>query len=57
MCSIRHFVRKDSENLIRFLGQCLPESGRTLDLNGRHKIYLNVEHYVEHFWILSHAEV
>ena len=56
MCSIRHFARIDSENLIRFLEQCLPESGRTPDLNGRHKIYLNVEHYFEHFWILSDRE-
>lgn len=29
--------------LIAFMEQCLPESGRTLDINGRHSVYKDVE--------------
>lgn len=38
--------------LISFLEKCLPESGRQLDINGRHKAYSDVEKYYTKFWCL-----
>ena len=38
--------------MIDFLRQCLPESGRVLDINGRHQFYRNIENCLEAFWCL-----
>lgn len=32
--------------------QCLPESGRTLDLNGRHEFYRDIENDFAAFWCM-----
>ncbi|MGN1102497.1 MAG: GNAT family N-acetyltransferase [Huintestinicola sp.] len=42
--------------LICFLEKCLPESGRVLDINGRHKAYLDIEKYYTKFWCLFDNE-
>lgn len=38
--------------LIEFLEQCLPESGRALDLQTRHGFYLDIEHSFKTFWCM-----
>lgn len=38
--------------LIEFLEQYLPESGRILDINGRHSYYLNIENHFKRFWYM-----
>ena len=52
MFYVQRFQKKYSKSAIRFLKQCLPESGRTLDLDGRHKIYGDIDRYFECFWLL-----
>lgn len=45
--------RKDyEERLIDFLEQCLPESGRDLDINGRHRFYKDIDNYFKAFWCM-----
>ncbi|MGN0637301.1 MAG: GNAT family N-acetyltransferase [Huintestinicola sp.] len=46
------YKREYHDKLIRFLEKCLPESGRALDINGRHKAYSDVERYYSKFWCL-----
>lgn len=44
--------------LITFLEACLPESGRILDLSGRHKAYQNILEYFDMFWcMLDHEQI
>lgn len=38
--------------LIEFLEQCLPESGRALDLQTRHGFYLDITNNFKAFWCL-----
>lgn len=45
------------KSLIDFLQQCLPESGRCLELNGKHKIYCDIENHFEHFWCMRDGTV
>ena len=52
MFYVQRFQKKYSKSAIRFLKQGLPESGRTLDLDGRHKIYGDIDRYFECFWLL-----
>ena len=52
MFYVQRFQKKYSKSVIRFLKQCLPESGRILDLDGRHKIYGDIDRYFECFWLL-----
>ena len=35
--------------LVDFLEQCLPKSGRTLDINGRHSSYKDIENCFKAF--------
>ena len=46
------YDKKYQEAMIDFLRQCLPESGRVLDINGRHQFYRNIENCLEAFWCL-----
>lgn len=39
-------------HLIEFLEKCLPESGRCLDINGRHSYYKNITEHFKGFWCL-----
>lgn len=38
--------------LFDFLEHCLPESGRVLDINGRHSFYKDIENCFEAFWCM-----
>lgn len=49
---ILEFDKAYNDSLIIFLQECLPESGRNLELNGRHKMYCNIKNYFEYFWCL-----
>lgn len=49
---IDKYKKKNKSLLIDFLQQCLPESNRTLDLNGCHKFYQDIEKYFEAFWCI-----
>lgn len=52
MYQIQRYNAEYADELLYFLGNCLPESGRKLDLNGKHKSYLNVSRNFEAFWIM-----
>lgn len=53
---IRKYEKGYYDRVIDFLDKCLPESGRRLDLNGRHKIYCSIEESFEEFWCLFDGE-
>ena len=36
----------------RILQKCLPESGRCLELSGRHGIYCDIESHFDYFWCM-----
>lgn len=38
--------------LLAFLEACLPESGRGLELNGRHSFYLEIPQHFSAFWCM-----
>lgn len=42
--------------LISFLEKCLPESGRALDINGRHSFYMDIENCFDAFWCMFDDE-
>ena len=42
--------------LFEFLEKCLPESGRALDLNGRHSFYKDIDNCFETFWCMFAEE-
>ncbi|MBQ6797248.1 MAG: GNAT family N-acetyltransferase [Clostridia bacterium] len=45
--------RKEYEpELIDFLAQCLPQSGRALDIDGRHSFYRDIENIFIAFWCM-----
>lgn len=46
------YQKKYEPFLIRFLEQCLPESGKTLDINGRHSLYKDIDNYFRAFWCM-----
>lgn len=52
MITICKFEEAYYEELILFLEKCLPESGRQLELNGRHKTYRNIGKVFDVFWCL-----
>ncbi len=46
--------RKELEPLlISFLEECLPESGRCLDIDGRHSYYKHIPEHFSGFWCMS----
>ena len=47
--TIQKYQKTDRNGLLHFLQKCLPESGRTLELDGRHKMYRNIEDSFEKF--------
>ena len=46
---IRNYDNKYESLLISFLEKCLPESGRTLDIDGRHSFYRDIPNHFEIF--------
>ena len=56
-CFVPVPYRKEFEpRLLDFLAQCLPESGRALDLSGRHGFYLHIAEHFAAFWCIFDAE-
>lgn len=53
---IREYSKKYENSLIDFLQQCLPESGRILELNGRHKFYQEIDDYFAAFWCMFDSD-
>ena len=49
---IEAFDKKYEEFVILFLKKCLPQSGRTLDLEERHSLYLDIEKNFAYFWCM-----
>ncbi len=41
--------------LVEFLEKCLPESGRALDIDGRHVFYKDIESNFKGFWCMFHS--
>ncbi len=39
-------------HLLDFLRECLPQSGRALDIDGRHSFYKDIEGCFEGFWCM-----
>ena len=56
MFSIKKYSRQYNHCLLQFLEKCLPQSGRSLELTGRHKIYCNIDEVFEYFWCLFDEE-
>lgn len=56
MFTIQNYNKQNHDELLRFLEICLPQSGRKLELSGRHKMYNNVSEYFEYFWCLFDGE-
>lgn len=52
MFTIREYNRQYENYLLPFLERCLPQSGRRLELNGRHQMYCNIDDFFEYFWCL-----
>lgn len=52
MYQTRKYEGKDQRLLLHFLEECLPQSGRRFQPEGRHKMYYSVNQYFEHFWCL-----
>ena len=49
---IEAFDKKYEGSVIPFLEKCLPQSGRTLDLEERHSLYLDIEKNFAYFWCM-----
>ena len=56
MYPIQKFNDQYTEKVISFLRCCLHESGRKLDLDQKHKSYLDVQHCFDAFWIMLDGE-
>ncbi len=52
MFIIKGYNRRYNKCLLHFLEKCLPQSGRSLELTGRHKMYNSIEEVFENFWCL-----
>ncbi len=50
--TIKEYLVGYKERLIPFLEKCLPESGRDLDLNGRHSFYNDIKGHFRKFWCM-----
>ena len=56
MFTIQSYDIKCQNYLVGFLQECLPQSGRKLELTGRHKMYCNINDSFEDFWCLFDDE-
>jgi len=50
MFTIKEYNRQDKNCLLQFLEKCLPQSGRSLELTGRHKMYCNIDEFFLNFF-------
>ncbi len=59
VCNLKtDIVEYDNEyfpELVEFLEKCLPESGRVLDIDGRHSFYKDIESNFKGFWCMVHG--
>ena len=55
--SFRKYDDKDRQSVIDFLRKCLPQSGRELDIDGRHKIYRDIDRNFELFLCMREGEM
>lgn len=53
---ISRYDQKEHQKIIEFLRECLPQSGRELDLDGRHRIYRDIEGNFEQFLCMHEGE-
>ena len=60
VCDLKtDIVEYDNEyfpELVEFLEKCLPESGRALDIDGRHSFYKDIESNFKGFWCMFYNE-
>ena len=56
MYPIQRFDEIYTKQVISFLRSCLPESGRKLDLEEKHKSCLDIRHCFDAFWIMLDGE-
>lgn len=52
MYEIKKYSKDLQSDVVNFYRFVLPESGRELDLNGRHKVFNNIDLYYDKFWCL-----
>jgi len=52
MFTIKGYNRQYHNCLLHFLEKCLPQSGRSLELTGRHKMYYKIDEFFKYFWCL-----
>lgn len=52
MYTIRQYTNELQNDIIIFLENVLPESGRKLDLDGRHNFLMHIQDVYEKFWCL-----
>ncbi|MBR5514095.1 MAG: GNAT family N-acetyltransferase [Ruminococcus sp.] len=50
------YENKYYTQLIEFLKKCLPQSGRALDIDGRHSFYKDIQHNFKGFYCMLHGE-
>ena len=59
VCDLKtDIVEYDNEyfpELVEFLEKCLPESGRALDIDGRHSFYKDIPSNFKGFWCMFHG--
>lgn len=56
MYIIQKYDKQCDNRLFSFLELCLPQSGRRFELNGRHKMYRDIDRFFENFWCLLDGE-
>lgn len=52
MFDLKPYTREMHSDVITFLTECFPESGKPFDYNGIHSFYRNIDTYFERFWCL-----
>lgn len=57
MLNLKEYNKTYHDSLIGFLHKCLPESGRTLDIDGRHKMYKDLNRYFDCFLCMFDNEM
>lgn len=57
MLNLKEYNKTYQDSLIGFLHKCLPESGRTLDIDGRHKMYKDINRYFDCFLCMFDNEM
>ena len=51
MYTIKEYSRQYDSCLLQFLERCLPQSGRSLELDGRHKMYAILMKFLNAFGV------